>query len=156
MARGKAADLPTLLVVTCGGAGLSPFAPGTVGTVVAWAAVAAAPQIAAHWWLVIAALAFAGGWYYVERAQRITGAHDAGWIVIDEAAAYWLIYGLVGGGIMQQAAIFFLFRFFDIVKPPPARRIDKTWHSSLGVMADDIVAALWTWGVLLLFDYFLA
>lgn len=155
LVRGKDADPTTLLIVSCGGAGLVPFAPGTVGTLAAWMVVAALPQVPQLAWLAIAAAAFVVGCIYVERAERVAGVHDPGWVVIDEAVAYWLIYGCLGGDVLRQAAIFFAFRFFDVVKPPPARRIDREWRNGLGVMADDVAAALWTCAALALAFRFL-
>jgi phosphatidylglycerophosphatase A len=54
-----------------------------------------------------------------------------------------LVLFFVGADAVRQAFAFLLFRVFDIVKPPPARLIDREWHHGFGVMADDIVAAFY-------------
>jgi phosphatidylglycerophosphatase A len=51
----------------------------------------------------------------------------------------------VGAHLLRwQALAFILFRLFDIFKPPPIRQIDRAWKNAVGVMADDLVAALYT------------
>lgn len=127
------------------GAGLSPLAPGTAGTLVAfpiaWGLDAFAGTGA--WIVAIVATAIAGVW-----SARITardlGAADHGSIVIDEIAAFLLVLFFVGAGVVQQALAFALFRFFDIVKPPPIRQVDRAMKGAVGVMADDFIAAGYT------------
>ncbi len=136
--------LALMFVSGCGG-GLSPFAPGTVGTLVAWGAVAAFPGVTPVQWTILAIASFVLGVVLTDHCQAITGVHDPGWVVIDEIAAYWIIYGLWGGGgYILQAVIFFLFRFFDVVKPWPARALENHYENGFGVMVDDMAAAAWT------------
>lgn len=124
------------------GAGLAPFAPGTFGTLVAIplalllvdqggdVALAAA----------IAVLLAAGAW-----ASQVTGKAlgkpDHGSIVIDEIAAFLLVLFFTGTSPVAMAVAFALFRFFDIVKPPPIRQIDAAMKNGVGVMVDDLLAA---------------
>ena len=75
------------------------------------------------------------------------GEVDSGIIVVDEMVAFWLVLVLLPAGDRPwglQAVAFVLFRIFDITKPPPIRNIDRHWKSGVGVMADDLVAALYT------------
>lgn len=124
------------------GAGLAPVMPGTFGTLVAfplaWWLQAHAGTLG--WLATIAALIAVGTW-----AAQITGRNlgvpDHGSIVIDEIAAFLLVLFVTGDGTLRQAAAFALFRFFDIVKPPPARQIDARMKNGFGVMLDDLVAA---------------
>lgn len=127
------------------GAGLSPIAPGTAGTLVAfpiaWGLDAFGGTGA--WVVAIAAATIAGTW-----SARITaldlGVADHGSIVIDEIAAFLLVLFFVGTSVAQQALAFVLFRFFDIIKPPPIREVDRAMKGAVGVMADDFIAAGYT------------
>ena len=71
------------------------------------------------------------------------GVADHSAIVCDEIAAFLLVLFFVGADPLRQAFAFLLFRVFDVVKPPPAKLIDREWHHGFGVMADDIVAAFY-------------
>ncbi len=60
-----------------------------------------------------------------------------------KSSHFCLVLFFVGANPIREAFAFLLFRLFDIVKPPPARFIDREWHGGFGVMADDIVAAFY-------------
>jgi phosphatidylglycerophosphatase A len=126
------------------GAGLSPVAPGTFGTLVALP-LAAALRIYANdaAYLGVVVIAFAVGVWAAGRTGRDLGVGDHGAIVWDEVVAFLLVLFFVGADPIREAFAFLLFRLFDIVKPPPARFIDREWHGGFGVMADDIVAAFY-------------
>ena len=85
--------------------------------------------------------AFAIGVWASAVTSRDLGVSDHGGIVIDEIAAFLLVLFFVGAEPIRVGVAFLLFRFFDIVKLPPAREIDRNWHGGLGVMLDDVVAA---------------
>jgi len=126
------------------GAGLSPVAPGTAGTLVAfplmWILARYLDGLPA---LAVIVVAFVIGVWAAHRTGRDLGISDHGGIVCDEIVAFALVLWAVGADPMRQAFAFLLFRLFDIVKPPPARMIDREWHHGFGVMADDIVAAFY-------------
>ncbi|MCM5572413.1 phosphatidylglycerophosphatase A [Burkholderiaceae bacterium FT117] len=135
------------------GSGLSPRAPGTVGTLWAWLVfVAFDPLLSPVLWAVVLALAFAVGVPACERTARDLGVADHGAIVWDEVVAFWLVLLFVPAGWQSQLAAFVLFRFFDIVKPPPIRHYDAKLKGGFGVMLDDLLAALYTLFVFALFD----
>lgn len=124
------------------GAGLSPWAPGTLGTLIA------IPIAFALWrwtndvvYLAAVLAALFGGAWAAERTGRSLGVADHTGIVIDEVAAFLLVLFFVGPRPGRIAFAFVLFRVFDIVKPPPIRAIDARMKSGLGVMVDDLVAA---------------
>jgi phosphatidylglycerophosphatase A len=127
------------------GTGLSPVAPGTFGTLVALPLAWLLDAHAATWgWLVaIAAITIAGAWC-AHITARDLGVPDHGSIVIDEIAAFLLVLFFAGAAPWRQALAFALFRFFDIVKPPPIREIDRAMKNAAGVMADDFAAAGYT------------
>ena len=124
------------------GAGLAPFAPGTFGTLVAIPIAFGLRAVTGDlgFALAVAALFAAGVWASSVTARDL-GTPDHGSIVIDEVAAFLLVLFFTGLEPVRTVVAFVLFRFFDIVKLPPAREIDRHWHGGLGVMLDDIVAA---------------
>lgn len=127
------------------GSGLSPVAPGTVGTLWAWAVFTLVDPWLwdAAWWGVIVA-GFAIGCWACARTGRDLGAADHGGMVWDEIVAFWAVLVIVPAGFVSQLTAFFVFRMFDVVKPPPIRRLDRTVKGGFGVMLDDAVAAFYT------------
>lgn len=139
--------------IACGlGSGLSPFASGTAGTLAAWLLY---PLLRPHFsdlgFLLFLAAAFAFGVYAAGRTGRDLGVADHGAIVWDEIVPFWLVLFMTPEGFLWQLAAFFWFRFFDVIKPQPARWIDVSMKNGFGVMLDDVVAALYTVLVLALF-----
>jgi phosphatidylglycerophosphatase (EC 3.1.3.27) len=141
---------PLHLLAFGGGAGLAPVAPGTFGTLVGsllWWPLMLLPWPA--YLLALAIAALAGIWICGRSARRL-GVHDHPGIVFDEIVAVWLTalpllpaFGLADGHrVGGWVAAFLLFRFFDIVKPPPIRWLDRHVGGGLGIMLDDLVAAL--------------
>jgi phosphatidylglycerophosphatase A len=127
------------------GAGLAPVAPGTFGTLLA------IPIAAALWthatdvgFIVVIVLFFAIGVWASAVTGRHLGVSDHGAIVWDEVVAFLIVLYFVGNDWMRVAIAFVLFRFFDIVKPPPIRQLDAALKNGFGVMIDDILAAGYT------------
>ena len=133
------------------GVGLAPVAPGTFGTLLAIPfAVTLYGQVSdAAFVSVIAALFVVGVWA-AEVTGRNLGVPDHGSIVWDEAVAFLAVLFFVGTNAGSIAVAFLVFRFFDIVKPPPIRQLDRALKNGFGVMADDLVAAGYTLIVLAL------
>ena len=127
------------------GSGLAPVAPGTVGTLWAWAVFALLdPWLSDGAWLALIAAGFALGCWACERTGRDLGVPDHGAMVWDEVVAFWAVLLWVPGEFAAQLAAFFLFRVLDVVKPAPIRHIDRRVEGGLGVMLDDAVAAFYT------------
>jgi len=126
------------------GSGLAPVAPGTagslVGLVLAWGTLDL--PIAARL-LVAVALILSGIWICGEAARRIA-VHDHPGIVWDEIAGIYLALLVAPPSIWAWALGFGLFRLFDIWKPWPIRDLDHRLKGGLGIMLDDLVAALYT------------
>ena len=126
------------------GTGLTPVAPGTagslVGLVLAWSTLDS--PIAARL-LVAIALIVSGVWICGESARRIA-VHDHPGIVWDEIAGIYLALLVAPPSIWAWALGFGLFRLFDIWKPWPIRDLDHRLKGGLGIMLDDLVAALYT------------
>jgi phosphatidylglycerophosphatase A len=135
------------------GSGLSPRAPGTVGTLWGWAAFLVIDRLFAPgdigWGALIAAALLLGWWASTVTAGR-TRVADPGFIVIDEIVAFWLVLWLaMPMGLWGQLAAFGLFRFFDSVKFGPVAWADRAfkgygWRGGWGIMFDDLVAAFCT------------
>lgn len=133
---------PVHLLALGFGAGLAPVAPGTFGSILGLGLGLAALQ--AGWWFALAAtvlVTVAGVWICGESARKL-GVHDHPAIVWDEVAGMMLVLlaaPATGWGI---AVAFGLFRLFDVWKPWPIRQIDHGMHGGLGIMLDDVMAAL--------------
>lgn len=144
------------------GAGLSKRAPGTVGTLWAWALFLLIDAIWSPtdtvWALLIGAGLLLGWWASVATVRR-AGLLDPGYIVIDEVVAFWLVLWMaMPMGLLGQAVAFGLFRFFDAVKPGPVAWADKVfkgpgWIGGWGIMFDDLVAAFCTLLVIALWRF---
>lgn len=144
--------------VACGfGSGLVPKGPGTAGTLAAWLLyplIRAPLSDSVFLFFLLAAFLF--GIIAAERTGQALGVSDHGAIVWDEMVPFWLILMLTPPTLAWQAAAFVIFRFFDIVKPPPIRWADQRIKGGLGVMFDDVLAAGYTLLVLALAHRLLA
>lgn len=132
-----------LIVSTGLGIGYAPLAPGTFGSVLGLALYAllytvAGPLAALAGLLVVTAL----GFWSAGAAERHFGRSDPGHVVIDEIAGQMLTLALLPLTAGVAAAGFLLFRLLDILKPFPARRLEKL-HGASGIMADDLMVAIY-------------
>lgn len=134
---------PHQLIALVFGAGLAPFAPGTVGSVAGFALFALMQLL--PWWLSIAAylvLIIVAVWA-CERTGKDLNAPDHGAMVIDETIAMSLVLELVASGAASWLMAFLLFRLFDILKPWPISYVDQRWTGGVFVLADDLIAAIY-------------
>lgn len=130
------------------GSGAAPYAPGTFGTLAAipiyflllplslWAYLA-----------VVLAITLVGIWL-CHVTSRDLGVHDHAGIVWDEIAGYLITMIAAPPGWQWIVAGFVLFRIFDIIKPWPIGWVDRRVHGGLGIMLDDVLAAVFAWVVL--------
>ena len=93
---------------------------------------------------MVIVIGFLLGVWACGRAARDVGVSDHPAIVWDEVIAFWLVLVVIPGGVASQLAAFGVFRFFDIVKPPPIRQFDARLKGGFGIMFDDLLAALFT------------
>jgi phosphatidylglycerophosphatase A len=139
---------PARIIALGFGTGLSPFAPGTVGTLlgfpVFWILSALLAPYGPLAMLAAVAAMFLLGVWACERTGRDLGIADHSGMNWDEIVAFQLVLMLTPEAWQWQAFAFFGFRFFDVVKPPPIRQVDARMKGGLGVMADDILAAFYT------------
>jgi len=125
------------------GAGLAPRAPGTAGTLVGVLLDPLLRPLGLELRVLVVVLMFAFGvWICGESARRL-GAHDHPAIVWDEIVGYLALMLVLPGGWAWALAGFVVFRFFDIVKPWPIRQLDHGVGGGLGIMLDDVMAAVW-------------
>jgi phosphatidylglycerophosphatase A len=163
----SAKDYLALTIATCG-VGYLPLAPGTWGSLVGigvFALVRGASMklmfdaaagrnfnllhvyygVLAVELVAIVVITLAGIWA-ASRTEKLSGRKDPGKVVIDEVAGQCIalmpVPYLLGTAWWSAILAFILFRFFDIVKPYPARKLESL-EAGLGIMADDIVAGVY-------------
>jgi phosphatidylglycerophosphatase A len=151
-----------------GGLGLSPWAPGTLGTLPGFLIVAVL-QLCRQWWggswwggLGLLVLMWGGALWCAERTARAMGVQDPGAIVCDEYLAFagllWFLPEVVSfsgmGALWPPQAwatavwAFLLFRLFDITKPFPISWADQRLQGGLGIMVDDVLAGVWAYAMI--------
>lgn len=140
----KPTDYLALSIATCG-VGYLPLAPGTFGSLVGvglFLLVAAHPLVIG---VVILAVTLAGIWAGT-RIEQLSGRKDPGKVVVDEVAGQMIaLFPLTLFARWSTGAVilsFILFRFFDIVKPYPANRL-QDMDGGMGIMFDDLVAGVY-------------
>lgn len=123
--------------------GYSPFAPGTLGTLAAFAFVWFFKLSNVNLFITLL-IGFALGVLSAHYAEKALGEKDSRHIVIDEFVGYISAVIFLPATTGYLIAGFVLFRFFDILKPPPIRNIEKAVGGGLGVMLDDLAAGFIT------------
>jgi phosphatidylglycerophosphatase A len=104
--------------------------------------------------LVATILVFAVGIWSSGRYSSRSKRSDPGEVVIDEVAGQWLVLCLMPLDVLSYLAGFVAFRFFDVTKPWPVSWAEQRLRGGLGIMADDIVAALYGLLVLAALQYY--
>ena len=135
------------------GSGLSRFAPGTMGTLVAIPFVFLLKPLPAPIYWALLLFLFLLGVYLCGKTAKLLGKHDPGGIVWDEMVAFWLTASFIPAEWPWLLAAFILFRLFDILKPWPIRQSETLFRGGLGIMVDDIIAALYAMVVLGAFQF---
>ena len=124
------------------GAGLSPKAPGTVGTVVAVLIYLVLPSMQPVIYAGLILLSFVFGIWICGKTSEDLGVHDHGGIVWDEFVGYWVTMFMAPSGLFWVLLGFVLFRLLDIFKPWPIKWSDKELAGGLGIMLDDVLAGI--------------
>jgi len=133
---------PVLLLAFGLGSGLAPKAPGTAGTLAAIPLYIVLSQFSPAVYLAALTIIILTGIGICGRASTKLGVHDHPGIVWDEFAGYLLTMLPASGGWVSILVGFALFRLFDIWKPWPIRLADRTVGGGLGIMLDDLLAAV--------------
>ncbi len=137
---------PLRLIALGFGSGLSPIAPGTAGTLFAWASydLLSLWLSPLQWAVIIAVGALLGIWACHHTAQALS-TDDPSPVVWDEIIAFWLVLLLVmPAGWAEQLAAFLLFRAFDAGKWLAVGWADRHVKGGFGIMLDDLIAAFFT------------
>ena len=124
------------------GAGLSPKAPGTVGTIVAVLIYLVLPSMPTIIYAGLILLSFVIGIWICGKTAEDLGVHDHGGIVWDESVGYWITMFMAPSGLFWVLLGFVLFRLLDIFKPWPIKWADKELAGGLGIMLDDVLAGI--------------
>lgn len=136
-------------IATAGGAGYSPVAPGTAGTVVAVVLAWLLGSLSAPLFGALTVITTVIGIWAASVSDRSWQTHDSGRIVIDEVAGYWVTIALIDRtDLLALGCAFVIFRALDIAKPPPIRQIDRSLGGGTGVVLDDVGAGIY--GLLLM------
>jgi phosphatidylglycerophosphatase A len=131
-----------LIVATAGGAGYAPVAPGTFGSAVGLAIYFLTWRWSPVWQLALLGVVTLIGIWAADVAARHFNREDPGQVVIDEVAGQLVTLYLTGAGIWGAILGFFVFRALDIVKPWPARQLERL-HGGVGIIADDLMAGVY-------------
>lgn len=122
--------------------GKSPFAPGTIGTLAGVILVLLTSYFSLTVQIFFFIFLLVIGVIAAEYHERSTGISDAGEVVIDEIAAYYLVMLFFPATFFNLFWAFVLFRIFDIVKPFPIKRLEEI-GGGVGVMLDDLAAGVY-------------
>lgn len=148
----RRADAPFMLqhplhIISLGfGSGLSRLAPGTAGTLFAWAAFEVFNRYftVLDWGLLII-VGYLAGIGITGFTAKMLRSEDPSAIVWDEIVAFWLVLLMITPiDFMGKLWAFIVFRLFDMVKPPPIRYFERRFKGGFGIMLDDLVAAFFT------------
>ena len=133
------------------GSGLSPVAPGTLGTLWAWVFwIFVLERLSPAALGIVLLLSLFIGWWACQRTAALLGSEDPSSIVWDEILAFWCVLALLApANFSTQLWAFVWFRFFDAVKPGPVAWADRVfkgtgWRGAWGILFDDFVAAFCT------------
>ncbi|MCX7117694.1 MAG: phosphatidylglycerophosphatase A [Legionellales bacterium] len=127
------------------GSGLMPVAPGTWGTLAAVPIYLLIAGMSGTTYLILTLAAFFFGVVICEKVSSDLGVHDDPGIVWDEIVGYLLTMAFAPVSVLWMVVGFVLFRLFDIWKPQPIRYVDQQIQGGLGIMLDDVLAAVPAW-----------
>jgi phosphatidylglycerophosphatase A len=126
------------------GSGLSPRAPGTIGTIAAIPLYFFLSQLTLNYYLLACLFVSTIGIYICGKSAELLKTHDHPGIVWDEFAGFFITMIAVPFSWQNILLGFFLFRLFDIFKPWPISWVDKHVDGGLGIMIDDIIAGIFS------------
>lgn len=137
------------------GSGLSPFAPGTAGTLLAVLLYIPLATLSMWSYIIVLVVGSVLGIYLCGETSKKLGGHDDPAIVWDEFLGYWVTMLFAPAGWIWIVVGFVLFRLFDIWKPWPISVIDHKVKGGFGIMLDDLVAGVYALVVLQLIYYYI-
>lgn len=141
--HGNSYNTALTLIATIGFLGYLPFAPGTIGSLFALALFLLTDvPVFAHF--LIIAIGALLGMHASTVAEKTLKEKDSKKIIIDEFIGFYISVLYLPKTLGIAISAFILFRFFDILKPLFISKLEKTLSNGLGVMADDILAGIYT------------
>jgi len=138
----RAVDFVARAVGTAFGSGYSPFAPGTAGSAVGLLLFWPLASLSWRWQLAAVGVLFLAGALAAGRVAEGVGHKDPGIVVVDEVVGQWVTLTALPFTPATAAIGFLLFRVMDVVKPWPARDLERV-RGGWGIMADDVAAGVW-------------
>jgi phosphatidylglycerophosphatase A len=138
----KAVDSVARVIATAFGSGYSPVAPGTAGSAVGLLLFWPMAALPWRWQAAASAALFVVGSLAAGRVARRVGVKDPGIVVVDEVVGQWVTLAALPFTPVTAALGFLLFRAMDIVKPWPARDLERV-PGGWGIMADDVAAGVY-------------
>ncbi len=125
------------------GSGLSPKAPGTIGTMVAIPIYILFSYLTLVSYVILLIILIILSFYVAGKSAQLLGVHDHGGIVIDEICGYLVTMMLAPVTWQAIIAGFILFRIFDIFKPWPIKFLDQRIAGGIGIVVDDLMAGIY-------------
>jgi phosphatidylglycerophosphatase A len=138
------------------GSGLSPFAPGTFGTLAAIPFYWLMMYLPSSVYIAVTIVAAIAGIWICQSATKAIGQDDHGSIVWDEFVGFWITMIAAPKGLAWLLAGFLIFRLFDIIKPWPIRWLDRYVKGGLGIMVDDVLAGIFGFVVMQIAAFFMS
>lgn len=127
------------------GSGMSPIMPGTMGSAMAIPLWLLFNGLQPYLYWVLIVVAFIFGCFLCQKTSDDTHTHDSGHIVWDEFVGMWItLFFIPQISVLWIAMAFFAFRVFDMAKPWPIRWFDKRVPGGVGIMVDDVIAAIFS------------
>ncbi|MGK2739829.1 phosphatidylglycerophosphatase A family protein [Tepidicaulis sp. LMO-SS28] len=144
-------------VATWFGSGLSPKAPGTAGSLAALIFALPIPLLGLPPLLLLGAalLLFPAGIWAGARYAKMHDTKDPGAVVVDEVVGQWMVLAVAPASPLGWLIALAFFRLFDILKPWPVSWADRKLDGGLGIMMDDVIAALYGMATMVLVTHFL-
>jgi phosphatidylglycerophosphatase A len=130
------------VLATGAGSGYSPFAPGTAGSAVGLLLFWPLTRLPVAGVVGATVVLFLLGGVAAARVAARTGSKDPGQVVVDEVVGQWVTLLFLPLTPVTAAVGFFLFRLLDVVKPWPARELERL-PEGWGIMADDVMAGIY-------------
>ena len=123
--------------------GLSPVAPGTIGSLAAGlVGYLILLYFPTDTLFLLAVLISVIGIQEINKYEKATNTHDDKSIVIDEVAGLWIAFSFTSNSLIELVLAFLFFRLYDIYKPSLIGKIDREYKGGIGVMGDDILAGI--------------
>jgi len=137
-------DRAVLFISSGGSVGKIPFAPGTFGSVLGLPVCYCLTFVRVRIAILLTLLFVAFSIWIADRAEKLLRSKDPGYIVIDEIAGLLVTFLGIPFNLLNGVAGFLIFRIMDILKPFPARMLEKKLPGGAGVVMDDVAAGLYS------------